>query len=81
MLPSSNKSQRNGGRISGGMSTGVAIFGRIWRVDFDQPYLLIGGESKVVILVNQASSSYIFIEPLHVQSEQGQGRNGHFNGQ
>ena len=39
-FPSSNKGWR-----SGGMSIGVAIFGRIWRVDFDQSYLLIGGES------------------------------------
>jgi hypothetical protein len=33
----------------------VSDFGRIWKVDFDQPHLPIREESDAVILVSQAS--------------------------
>jgi hypothetical protein len=36
---------KNDGQINGVMFIGMMIFGRIWKLDFDQPYLLIGGES------------------------------------
>ena len=52
ILPLFDQEQRNGGQISWGMSAWVAIFSKMWRVDFDQPYLPIGGESRDVLLIN-----------------------------
>jgi hypothetical protein len=45
--PSSDKGWRSGGQISKGMFIVVTIFERIWRVNFDQPYLPIGDNKKL----------------------------------
>jgi hypothetical protein len=45
--PSSDKGWRSGGQISEGMFIVVTIFERIWRVNFDQPYLPIGDNKKL----------------------------------